>query len=228
MRSLVALVGAVVLARKHPKLALLWMLWLLPLLFVLMRQPLLAIRNYLQIAPLMAVAFGFGVVAISDRLAKHGRWRWALAGVVTLVFVFNAGSLAHAAWTVRTATAESMLEDTAEYLREQDYDVYMSPRLHRAIGAELADVYECSPPSGTAPPLREPRVAMYYFDHSWRLWLSNRVDFVEHTAAPRVVNYNYYACWLGRDEELRTVVMPVDHATEMRVPVRSFYVCRRR
>jgi MFS family permease len=227
--AFVALMGSFALARREPRFTIVAMLWAMPLLFMLLRQPLMVTRNYLQFLPLLALAFGMGLVWFSDALEKQKSLRDVLAVALAVVFVFNASSLAHAAWTIRTYTAQTMLDDTAEYLKEQEYDLYMSPKLHRAIGERIADVYECRPQRREdAATMRDPRVSMYYADHDWRYWISNRIDFVEYTAAPRTANLHYNACWLGFDEELRTVTMKLENAEEMRVPVRTFLACRHR
>jgi hypothetical protein len=217
------------LARSQPRLVAAWGAWLLGVMFVLMGQPLLLVRNYLPLLALVALAFGMGLFTVFRSLERQPRLRSALAWATVFVFVFNGASLAHAAWTIRTTDARRILDDTVAYLGEQEHDVLVSPRLHAAIGERLAPAYECAPRrAGDEASLREPRVAMYYNDHNaWR-WLTNRIDFCDRTFGPRIVNFHYYATWRGRDEESRTVVMPLAHAEEMRVAMHSFWVCRRR
>lgn len=218
--------GAWRLWRLHRLYAWLCILIAAPLLAVLLNQPLMVVRNYIQLTPVYDIAFGMGVAGIGARLSNRRPLALALVGLLSLAFVANGASLAHAAWTIRHTTLESIQQDTVDYVAEQGYDVLVSPRLQSALGERLTARYDCDADREGAD--EGTRIVMYYRDQDRRGWIANRVDLVERTFAPRVVNFHFHTLWRGRFEEQRTVVLPMDSADEMELAYSGFRYCRPR
>lgn len=225
--AVVSALGVWTLTRTRKKLALAWGAFAVVLLALLISQRLLIVRNYLQLTPLYALAFAAGLITLSHRLRDRPFARSAGAALVALILCANGASLAHAAWTIRSTTQASILDDTVEHLRASSTDLRVSPRLFRAIGERLEETHACGAPDASAE-LVESRVAMYYHDHDAWSWTTNRVGFVERTFAPRITNFDFYSTWRGRFEEHRVVVLREENALEMEVSLRAFRVCRPR
>jgi hypothetical protein len=221
----IAVIGVVALAKYHRGQTIIWAIFALVLVAKMSQLKLLIVRNYIQLLPLIAVGFGAGVVTITNALREKQILRWIFASTLVLVFLLNAGWLAYTARTIQTTTPETILEDTRDYLRNENYPVLISPKLYRALG-DLSHIYECSSDS-SAEPDSEWRVVMYYFDHNLWSWESNRIGWIERNFSSLEANYVWYTTWPGRLERSRVVVLPWENAKGMNVRMETFINCRR-
>jgi len=218
--------GAWRLWRRHRLYAGLCVLFAAPLLAVLLNQPLMVVRNYIQLTPIYDIAFGMGVAGVLVRLRRWPRLAQGLVGLLALAFVANGASLAHAAWTIRHTTLETIQQDTVDYVAEQGYDIFVSPRLRSALGERLTARYDCDADRAEADD--DTRVVIYYRDQDRRGWIANRVDLQERVFAPRVVNFHFHTLWRGRFEEQRTVVLPMQSADAMDLSTAGLRYCQPR
>ena len=225
--SAIALAGFVRLWRRRRRFTLLTAIYPLAVVATMSALPLLQQRNFLQLFPYVCVAFGAGLVAIRVRWPS-ARVAQGLLALVGAAMLFNAGWLFHAQRSVRDTTRDTILEDVRAYVRGSERDLYVSRRLHGALRETFDESFECAWTRTQEPPLRDPRLVMYYTDHIPRHWLSVRMGFVERTFAPLDQNYDWYATWKGHLEHHRVVALSMESAQEMNVQLQAMLRCRRR
>ncbi len=226
--SLISAVGAYALVRSRRRAALTLGVYPLMLMFFMSRLPLFQLRNYLQLIPFVALAFGAGLIWLWARLPRA--WmRTALAAAVTLVLAFNAGWLAHVQHSMQSTTRETIHAEVRGYIETTDHDLLVSPRAYTTMREALDARFECArrPPS-SEPALESPEVLMYYMDHSpWR-WRIAVPGLAIRWFAPLELDHDWLTLWKGKIEQHRFVLLTEERAVDMTVPVHVFYRCHRR
>lgn len=221
--SLATLTGIWGLARQRRRFAITAAIYPVLFLFFMSRLPLFQLRNYLQLVPFAAVAFGAGLITLSGRAPKP--WmRRALAAVVGGIFLFNAGWLAYADHDMRTTTRDTILAEVREHLRESPREVLVSQRLYREVHDTLEEGYACTRNASDAEP-GEADVLMYYMDHNAWHWRAVAPGWVDRYFAPLENDWHWSTLFKGTMEQHRVVLLPEDHAREMRVPLYLFQRC---
>ncbi len=223
--SLVVLLGFHAWWKRDWRSLVPWLAWLALYLFVLRDVKMLQVRNDLMLVPLLAVAFGAGVMSVRDRLAGVHRFAPRAFGAVLVgLFALNAGWIAYTAWTIPNTTRETIRADAAEYVRTSPRRVRGSPRVHDAL-ADALHGFACRP---AAPRASDGTIVMLYFDdHPPTQWLSNRQNFVDRTFASMEINYDWYSTWRGRFEHDRIIALSADHAQQMNVDMTHYVDCQR-
>jgi len=226
--SLVAGVGIYSLAKGRRAFAAIVAIYPATMLATLVNMPILQLRNYLLFAPILAVAFGAGVIWLRVRARRHPPAETVLAAVVVAILLFNVGFLFYADHSVRHTTRDSLMEEVREYIAATDHDLWVSPRLSRNLGNSLDEHFVCEPRAEDDPLADDARVLLYYTDHHPRNWLSFRLGFVERIFAPLDANYEWYVTWKGKLEQHRMALLGRESAEEMNVPYTRYIGCRRR
>lgn len=202
-----------------------WLVWLVLYLFVLRDVRLLQIRNNMMLVPMLAIAFGAGVMALRDTLARVHRFaHHGLVAAIVAIFALNAAWIAYTAWTIPNTTRETIRRDAAQYVTARLHRVRVSPRVHEALADALRG-FTCRPAAPTPEP--DTTVMLFFDDHPPTQWLANRQNFVDRTFASMEINYDWYSTWRGRFEHDRIIALPAEHAEEMHVDMTHYVDCRR-
>jgi hypothetical protein len=142
--SLIVVVGLARFVQSHRRLACLAGAVAVVLLTMMARHPLLIVRQYLMLIPLMALAFGVGVMALQARLARRRPWLWRLAlGAVAVVFLLNGRWLYASAMSIRQTTSDSILRDVAADLLRKPQTVRVSAGLFADLVPRLSTGFRC-------------------------------------------------------------------------------------
>ncbi len=224
--SLVTAVGLVAVVRRRRAFALIVGLYPAALLLTMMNAPILQLRNYLQLIPILAIAFATGIIAIRHHL-RRPPLELAVGLAIGAILLFNAAFLFRADWSVRHTTRDSLAAEIEEELATTDHDLWVSPRVHQSFEEALEARFDCQP--GRPPSeMREPQVLFYYMDHHPRKWKSFRLGLSARIFAPLDQNYEWYVTWKGKLEHHRVHLMSIESAELMEVPFTRYYGCRRR
>jgi len=195
------------------------------LLLTMMNAPILQLRNYLQLIPLLALAFAAGIIAIRHHLRRRPPLELAVGVAIGAILVFNAAFLFRADWSVRHTTRDSLELEVSEEIGSTDHDLWVSHRIRRSYAEALDARFDCA--TRRAPSeMRDPRVLFYYMDHHPRKWKSFRLGLSERTFAPLDQNYEWYVTWKGKLEHHRVHLMNLENAELMEVPFTHYYGCR--
>jgi hypothetical protein len=116
--ALVSLVGAWRLWRVESRLVVALGSYVLVAGGFLVSNQQLIVRNDLVFVPLLALCFGAGCRALGDVIEQRLLRGLLIAGAVG-IFAMNAAHLARAALSVHLTTADSILDETADYVRQQ-------------------------------------------------------------------------------------------------------------
>jgi hypothetical protein len=184
----------------------------------LLMHPLQVVRQYLMLLPLMAIAFGVGLLALQQRIGSRWPWIWRtlLAGLV-VIFVLNARWLHASAAGIRDATDERILQEVAADLLRHPEVVKLSPQVYAALPARLKPGYRCSPdPSHDPAPvllrITEQRIPDT-FGLSRRLY------------GPQGANYDWYTSWRGKADAQPIVRLSPGQALRFDVPAHQYARC---
>ena len=183
----------------------------------------MVVRNWLPYVPLIAIAFGAGVVVCHD-IAGRNRLSWAMPVALAAVFFSNVVWLWMAAHSVQTRNPQVFADRLLDWMRNQrDLDVRLSPKLVTFYDLAPSRI-SCSidPPS---PSNRNAAIAFLAHEHDTFRWIANRPRIAERTFGTDEVNYDYYPTWWGRHWKHRIVVFRSDRAQKMGVDTTSFMHC---
>lgn len=195
------------------------------LMIFMSRLPLFQLRNYLQLIPFVAVAFGAGLVWLGGKLPRL--WMRALLGAaVALVFVFNAGWLAYVQHSMQTTTRETIHDDVREHLAHTDRDLLVSRRAYSTFQETIDEHYECSLRQETE--LESPQVLLYYMDHSPWTWRIATPGLAVRWFAPLELDHDWLTLWKGKIEQHRLVLLTEERARNLRVITHIYHRCARR
>jgi hypothetical protein len=201
------LVGAVAWVRAAPRVGL--TLACFPVAFVVFfatNYRVVIVRNYLLIAPFLAVLAARGMAAAFDRISRP--WaRRCLGGALAAALAVQAVWLARAAESIRHVDPGAEVGDAIAYVSHHPRTRFrLSERIRKVAAQEKlgipANVLEghgadsvvfVAPTEGPDP---------YH-------WRTNDPWLTEQVFGPREVNFDWYSTWSGHE---RVVVMKADKA----------------
>jgi 4-amino-4-deoxy-L-arabinose transferase-like glycosyltransferase len=197
-----SLVGCVSLVRESRRLA--WVTLSFPLSYLLFfsAYPVMIPRNYLILAPFLALLAARGTAVLVLALPRPAMRGAAVAGVLTLLLL-DAAWLVHAGESIRVG-------DRSVFVRQLAAHVDAHPDTHYAasptILRHLRQLDGRRRPH-VARPLEEADEVIFYASEAYGhiAGLRTRHDLARATFGPLDVNFNYYPSWLGED---RIVVLP--------------------
>jgi hypothetical protein len=207
--SLIVVVGLARFVQSHRRLACLAGAVAVVLLTMMARHPLLIVRQYLMLIPLMALAFGVGVMALQARLARRRPWLWRLAlGAVAVVFLLNGRWLYASAMSIRQTTSDSILRDVAADLLRKPQTVRVSAGLFADLVPRLSTGFRChdaETPAAAAHGAGSPLVIRV----SERAWRANAYGLSRRFYGARPANYDWYPSWIARPASPVLVLAPI-------------------
>jgi hypothetical protein len=175
------------------------------------RYSALIVRNYLLIAPFLALLLARGVGELVSSLPRAWMRSLVFAGLAA-IFASNAAWLVSAAESIRNANLERDMRQALSYVAQARGSRFrLSPRLTSyAIQHELPRGQE----AGSDPADLVAFLARAEGPDEAE-WPANDPWAVERVFGPREVNFHWYPSWAGAD---RVVVMSLDKAVRIGVP----------
>ncbi len=222
LMSAATLVGLVSFARRHGRVACLAGVLAAVLLMMMVRRPMLNVRQYLMLVPLLAIGFGVGVMTIHDRLRAQVWARGALLVGLALVFFANGRWLYAAAASVGTTTPGSVLAGASADLLRRPHRVRLSPEVYPALAPRLGPGYSCRPGEANAHAKGDEEIAIFAREHVWR---ANVFGFSRRFHGSREVNYDWYPTWVGRTEHSPILILSPENARAQNLPVDQYGAC---
>ena len=217
--SMVTAVGYWTLWRQHRPLLLCLVAFALPHSLFVAINHFLVVRNWILYVPLIAIAFGAGVVTCYD-FARRYALGWIVPSAISAIFLCNIGWLWIAANSIRQRNPEIFASRLLDYMRGQaGRDFRVSPKLIKIYN--LAPRLICSDAEFSPS---DPSAAIVFLALEQR-WVANRPGFVERTISTNEVNYDYYPNWLGHQADHRIVILRKDRAIRMGVESKDFLHC---
>jgi hypothetical protein len=201
-----SVLGVVSLARESGRLALVFGSFPLAYLLFFSAYPVMIPRNYLVLAPFLAVLAARGIVVGVHQFPRGAPRRVALAGVAALLLL-DAAWLVHAGESIRVGDKAIFVRELASYLDDRpDTRFAASETILRHLRQQGGP-----PRPHVAPrPLEEADEVVFYASEAYGhlVGLRTRHDLTRATFGPLDVNLNYYPSWLGED---RIVVLSAAH-----------------
>lgn len=192
--SLFGLVGLVDLLRRQTRMTLTWFTFIGAFTLVFARNHLLIVRQYLMIAPFVALCFARGIAVAWDFVrVRNRRWAPVLVVLVCAGFATNLIVEAVKAWHVGHDTDETVSDDAARDLLADKLPVRMTHNVFERLRTRLGDAYTCGPANLKNPSVTH--ILIYNADHEW---MGNRIRAFRHTYGGAEVNLNFYTAWSGR------------------------------
>ncbi|MEN8184947.1 MAG: hypothetical protein ABFS46_20695, partial [Myxococcota bacterium] len=200
-----SLVGAHAIFREAKTLAVVFASFPVAYLLFFSLYPVMIPRNYLVLAPFLAVLAARGVSEIRDRLP--GRMlRGVFVAAVSAMLLIDAAWLVQAGESIRSADGRKHLHGLAAYL-----DAHPDTRFAASeqIRGQLRRLDGRVRENVTSGPLREVDEVVFYASESYPyvVALRPRYDLSRAWFGPYEVNFNFYPSWLGSD---RIVVLPAE------------------
>jgi hypothetical protein len=199
-------VGAASLVRESRRLALVVGSFPLSYLLFFSAYPVMIPRNYLVLAPFLAVVAARGIVVLVGWLPRRALRRAAIAAVGALLLL-DAAWLIHAGESIRVGDKAVFVRELARYVDAHPETRYAASEtilrhLPQLDGKPRAHV--------APPPLAEADDVIFYASEGYGhlVGLRTRHDLTRATFGPLDVNLNYYPSWLGED---RIVILPAAH-----------------
>jgi len=219
--SMLAMVGAVHLARRRTAEAAILLSFFVCWSGVLLRAQQLSVRNALALLPVVILCIAAGVVVVAGRSV---RVRAVVTVVLVAVFASSAAFDVYAARSIRTTTRQSIRADAVAWLNDHaDRPLVVGPRLHAAVGAQLASRYSCR--VERRAPTEGARVALFFDEHDRFKWQSNTIGFYEKQFSSLETNLERYANWRGRHRVNRISVLSVENAVKNKMKMRRWFLC---
>jgi hypothetical protein len=183
---------------------------LLFLAFFCLKNSALMVRNYLLIAPFLALLLARAAGSLVERLPRLWQ-RASVFALLALIGIANATFIAKAAESIRDANLERDMEQAIRYLSESGSRYRLSPQLARYASKHRL-------PRGVGP--REPvdRVAFLARAEGPNpfKWPANDPWQAERVFGPLEMNFDWYPSWSGAD---RVVVMSLEKAKQIGLPL---------
>ena len=223
--SPIALFGLGCFMRDHRRLAILGGVIAVSLVVMMVRHPLMIVRNYLMLLPMLAIGFGLGLRTLHDRLGQRFQARWILLLVIAGLFVLNARWLHAAAVGIRDTSAEAIRQAVAVDLLRRPESVRLSPRAFVELVPRLSSRYRCQPggAGGAGGPSHpEAAVLLHIEEHKWR---ANVFGLSRRLYGPQAVNYDWYTTWNSRPDRSPIVIISARLARKQSLPVEPYGVC---
>lgn len=169
------------------------------------------VRNYLLLAPFLAVLSARGLAEGLVRLRRPGA-RLTLAIAIGCALVANAAWLISASQSIRHRDSGAAVRKAIAYVRNHPNTRFLiSPKvrwLAASRGVEL-------PANATANADEVIFFAQAEGPSAWR-WTVNDPWLTRAVFGPREINFNYYSTWAGFD---RVVVMTIEKARAAGIPL---------
>ena len=205
--SAVACWGVVMIWKESPLTATLFLC--APLIYVafVACYRVMIVRNYLFLAPFIAVLAARGAFHIWKTLAAAVWVRRIVVTGFVAIFVSNATFLCFAAQTIRPPDAARFSEDIVAYLKKHSGEQYfVSPSVPLVVGENVTL-------SNTTPdPDLAQRYMLFAHDASPGAYSCNRLGQYQLVSGPLDVNLDYYPDWQG---EPRVMELSMQRAREM-------------
>ena len=218
--SPIVLFGLGCFIRDHRRLALLGGAIAVPLLVMMVRHPLMIVRNYLLLIPMLAVGFGLGLRTIHDRLGQRFSARWILLLAIVGLFLLNERWLHAAAVGIRDLTDEEVHRQAAAELLLHPRPVRLSPQLAQTLAPRLGAGYTCRGEAGDVG--ADVPVVIRAREHAWR---ANVFGFARRSFGSREVNHDWYPTWVGRPERSPILILSPENARAQHLPVGGYTAC---
>ena len=201
-----SLVGVASLVRESGRLALVFGSFPVAYLLFFSAYPVMIPRNYLVLAPFLAVLAARGIVVLVQQLPRGAPRRVALAGVGALLLL-DAAWLVHAGESIRVGDKAVFVRELASYLDDHPDTRYAASE---TILRHLRQLDGTPRPHVVPRPLEEADEVVFYASEAYGhlVGMRTRHDLTRATFGPLDVNLNYYPSWLGED---RIVVLPAAH-----------------
>jgi 4-amino-4-deoxy-L-arabinose transferase-like glycosyltransferase len=197
--SVIALAGAVELARRDLRLAI--TVAVFPIVYVayFSSQRVMIVRNVLCVLPFLGVLVAEGAAAAARWME---RWRAAVQATAGILIAVNAIWLGYAAWSISCSGAENL----EAALRRSASEAALSPFLVAA-----ARHHRIAMPSTSGD-----RLAILTTEADGQFWPANTRGQYEVVApGPFDVNLDYYPSWVGKP---RIVIVSADLGRLMLAP----------
>ena len=206
-----ALTGAYAVYRKSQQRGLLFFCFPVAYMLYFSLQRVMVVRNYLILAPFLAILAGRGVLFLWHRLP--GRlWQSLLAALVAVILIVNAVWLVHAAASIQHRESDYFVRRAAAYIEAHpETRFFLSPQMQN----EFAQIGWEAPPNVTSNPSAEADLAIFYSNEGMHLhlWPANRLGTFPAWFGTEDVNLDYYPSW----REFRILMMPMEHARRLGV-----------
>jgi len=208
---LLALIGAYAVHRQSKQRALLFFCFPVVYMLYFSLQRVMLVRNYLILAPFLAILAARGSVFLWHRLP--GRlWRSLLAALVVMILIVNAVWLVHAAASIQHRETDYFIRQAAAYVESHpETRFFLSPQ----VRSELAQIGWEAPPNVTSDPSAEADQVIFYSNEGMHLhlWPANRLGTFPAWFGTEDVNLDFYPSW----REFRILMMPMEHARSLGV-----------
>ena len=209
--SMLTVVGLVVLLRRHTRMTLTWMIYLVSFIAVFTHNHLLIVRQYLMCTPLFALCFAAGASWVWDRLqARDQRLGAALTLLLAAGFTANGVFESVQAWHVVTDTQESIDVEASHDLLSHPAPVRMSQPVFDRMRPRIGDAYTCK-----LADVKDKRIHHFIAYQTEHGWLTNRIDSFRKVYGAHEVNMDYYSSWSGKTLSFRFVDVSMDVVTAL-------------
>jgi 4-amino-4-deoxy-L-arabinose transferase-like glycosyltransferase len=202
-----AVVGAVFWIRSDRRLGVVLVCFPIAfLLFFCAKYRVMIVRNYLLVAPFLALFAARGLSELGGLLPR--RWlRFSLVGAVAVAFVAGGVWLISASESIRHADRKDEVRSAIDYIGKHPNTRF---RLSPQVTALAMQQKLPMPPNARAAPGAEqvvffPRAEGTDVFH----WQANDPWLTKAIFGPREINFNWYSTWEGPD---RVVVMTTEKA----------------
>jgi hypothetical protein len=195
----------------------------------LISNRLLLIRHWLIYVPLLAIAFGAGILTCHD-FARRRQLPWLVPVCVAGVFAYNVAWLWIAAYSIRHSDPAAFATRLIDYMAGQPTrSFWLSPRIVAIYDSEPAKRVVCAQVSaGGASVSNQDAVVFPARENSGFVWVVNRPWFYELTISSDEINYDYYPGWVGHNGDHRIVVVTADRARKRNMSLEGYRHCRTR
>jgi hypothetical protein len=187
-----------------------------PVLFLVMfcaRYRVVIIRNYLFVAPFLALLLARGIADFAAWLARPWQ-RWCFGAALLGVLVVQAAWLVAAGESIRHFDPNVYVSQALDYVRDHASIRFRVSNKIRAIARA-----ERLPLPANVATGREGTEVVFFGDAegpgSWK-WRVNDPWLTKAVFGPREMNFNWYSSWSARDH---IVVMTLDKARATGVPL---------
>jgi hypothetical protein len=192
--SAIVLFGLGCFVPSHRRLSLLGGVIVVPLLLMMVRLPLMIVRNHLLVIPMLAIGFGLGLKTLHDRLGPRVLARWPLLLATVGLFLLNERWLLATALEIRDLSAERIPQAAAVDLLLRPEPVRLSPRVFDQLAPRLSGSFQCRQGGAADGSHPDAAILLQPEDHRWR---SNVFGLCRRFYGPQAVNYDWYSTWIS-------------------------------
>jgi hypothetical protein len=194
--SVTAAIGAVMMARCQPIVAAL--IGFVPIAYFgyVICYHVMIVRNYLLIAPFLALFFARGAYCLWNAIGQHSWLRLSVIALFVAIFATNGAFLVHAAQTIHNRNATPFAADLMAHLQtHRGASHFLSPKV-----SALFRPGESSPANVTRDPSAAERCVLFADEvgpDDWKNWSCNRLGQYQLISGAIEVNLDYYSSWPG-------------------------------